>query len=308
MTQAVLARRPSTANPDYRAHCRALRGPYIDYPMHVHIETLGMCNARCACCPNSVSPRRTVKMPDELFAKIVRDLKTFPSDRPLAISPFKLNEPLLDPKLFARMKTLAREIPHAQLWLTSNFSLADEGRLRQLSEVPHLGYVWISLHSLDAEEYRRWMGLELDRTVANVRGLLEMNRARRFVPRVVLGRVADGTGGDARFGEDAQRVFAGFEPGLDYEVGLLPRGDWMGSCPGSLRDIPEMPCARWFEISITCTGEVAFCCMDGLCKWPLGDVRRQSVLEVYRQAACRELRELLPPRRVVEPCVGCGFA
>jgi len=295
----------------YRAYCQMLQQQYLDTPMHVHIETVGMCNARCRCCPNAVSPRRTEKMSDELFAKIVEDLKELPQDRFLAISPFKLNEPLVDPKIFQRMKMLAQALPQARLWLTSNWALADEARIRQLAEVPQLGYIWISLNSLDPVEYRQWMGLELERTVENIRRLLVWNRSKRFVPMVILGRVADGTEQDRQFGEDVRRTFADFQEGVDYQIGLLPRGDWMGDCPEAnslaAARLAELPCARWFEVSITCTGQVAFCCMDGLCHHPLGDVNRQSILEIYQQAACRELRQLLPPRRLVGPCAGCTF-
>jgi len=250
-------------------------------------------------------------MSDQLFAKIVEDLKQLPQDRPLAISPFKLNEPLLDPKIFDRMKTLARALPQVRLWLTSNWALADAERLHQLAEVPKLGYIWISLNSLDPEEYRQWMGLDLHKTVENVRRLLTLNRRRQFVPRVILGRVADGTDRDRRFAKDARRLFAEFQEGKDYEVGLLPRGDWMDDCPEehnlAASRLAEHPCSRWFELSITCTGQVAFCCMDGLCHHPLGDVNQQSILEIYQQAAYRELRQRLPPRRLVGPCVGCTF-
>ncbi len=295
----------------YRAYCQMLQEQYLDSPMHVHIETLGMCNARCRCCPNAVSPRRTEKMADELFAKIVEDLKQLPQDRPLAISPFKLNEPLLDPKIFERMKILAQALPQAKLWLTSNWALADEDRLQQLANVPQLGYLWISLNTLEPDEYQQWMGLELPRTLENIRRLLALNRKRHFVPQVILGRVADGTAKDLQFAEDIRRSFFPFQEGVDYQIGLLPRGDWMGECPqgdwAAKERLAELPCARWFELSITCTGQVAFCCMDGLCRHPLGNVTQQNMLEIYQQPAYRELRQLLPPRRLVGPCVGCTF-
>lgn len=311
MSVATQDAKPSVGQSSYRAYCEMLQSRYLDSPIHVHIETLGMCNARCRCCPNGISPRRTQKMSDELFRKIVRDLEGLPRDRPLAISPFKLNEPLLDPKIFDRMKTLVQTLPQARLWLTSNFSLADPERLEQLATVPQLGYIWISLNTLDPAEYQQWMGLELDRTVSNIRSLLELNRQRKFVPLVILGRVGDGTENDLRFGQAIHRVFADFTEGEDYQIGLLPRGDWMGDCPDAapppVHHLAELPCTRWFEISITCTGQVAFCCMDGLCRQPIGNVRSQSILEIYQQTACRELRQLLPPRRLVGPCVGCGF-
>lgn len=281
---------------------------YMYTPKHVHIETTGACNAKCSFCPHGTMDRRGKRMSDELFEKIVQDLKQIPVNISYAISPFKVNEPLLDAKIFSRIDHLATELPNAHFWFTSNLSLATPSKLEQLSKIPRLGYVWVSLNSLQEDEYYQWMGLSLPQTVQNIKNLLQLNREKRFTPQIVLARVPDGTLGDQQFIADVRSVFADFEYGFDYIVGIPSRGQWMGLIDTDDPLIPRWPCTRWFELSITCTGEVAFCCMDGHCKQPLGDVNQQSILEIYNIPHYLELRQKEPPRgKVKGECPGCTF-
>ncbi len=292
---------------DYLEGFRQKQRRYMNSPMHVHVETTGVCNGKCTFCPYTVMDRRGKRMSDELFAKIVSDLKELPADAPLAISPFKVNEPLLDPKIFQRMDTLADELPHAFFWLTSNFNVVDDETLERLAKVRRLKYIWISLNSLREDEYKQWMGLELSKTVENIKRLIRVNRKKRFVPQIVLSRVGDGTGNDKRFVLDIASVFAQFKCGSDYLVGLTKRGQWMGFTDSKSPDISSLPCQRWFELSMTCTGEVAFCCMDGLCEHALGDLNKQSVLDVYNRPDYLKLRKTSPPRKDVDTCKNCTF-
>jgi radical SAM protein with 4Fe4S-binding SPASM domain len=247
-------------------------------------------------------------MSDELFEKIVQDLKQIPSDIDYAISPFKVNEPLLDPKIFPRMTQLATELPNAYFWFTSNFNLATPSMLEQLSETPRLGYIWVSLNSLREDEYHQWMGLSLPKTIQNIKRLLQLNREKRFAPNIVLGRVKDGTPNDYRFILDVQALFADFELDTDYQIRYATRGQWMGFLETHEPPIPRWPCSRWFDLSITCTGEVAFCCMDGHCKQSLGNVNQQSVLEVYNNPAYLKLRQNKTPRgKIKGECHSCTY-
>jgi hypothetical protein len=47
--------------------------------------------------------------------------------------------------------------------------------------------------------------------------------------------------------------------------------------------------------------------MDGQAQWPIGDVTRQHVLEIYNAPDYRRLREQIVSRRQVSPCDTCTF-
>jgi len=55
-----------------------------------------------------------------------------------------------------------------------------------------------------------------------------------------------------------------------FGVFCLPRSDWLGqmALTEGLTQVPNIPCIRWFDISIISTGVVAHCCMDGEANGP----------------------------------------
>ena len=74
--------------------------------------------------------------------------------------------------------------------------------------------------------------------------------------------------------------------------------------------VPDAACWRWWELSITATGVVSHCCMDGEAAYPIGDIREQSLLEIYNAPFWRERREKLLSRKVLDdrsPCSKCTY-
>ena len=278
------------------------QGIHMDYPRNVHIETNAKCNAKCKFCPHSVLERKNKVMPEELFYKIIKDLKEIPGNIPFAISPFKVNEPLLDNTIFEKIYYINQELPNATICLTSNFNIATPDQIEKMSKIKKLAYIWISLNSLQEDDYRDIMGLDLKKTVNNIKLLLEYNENIKFVDRIVLARVGDDTIKDKEFIEDAGKMFND-----KIEPKVTCRGEWLGYLSLNGLKCEELPCAKWFEVSITCTGEVALCCMDGKCEHPIGDVRNNSVLEIYNGSLYKELRKNAYERKYITPCKECSF-
>ena len=50
----------------------------IDFPAHVHLETMAQCNAACNFCPYPGLERKGTVMDDALIAKVVNDLADIP--------------------------------------------------------------------------------------------------------------------------------------------------------------------------------------------------------------------------------------
>ena len=102
----------------YQSQIEAARkSPYLDFPAHVHLETNALCNAACTFCPYPTLERKGAKMPDALIAKIIEDLRDIPQTLPFQLSPFKVNEPFLDTRLFSILaqinRALAQRVAHA---------------------------------------------------------------------------------------------------------------------------------------------------------------------------------------------------
>ena len=277
----------------------------IDYPIEVTIETTGRCNARCLFCPHSELPRRNTEMSDALFFKIISDLKEIPSTHEFNISPFKVNEPLMDKNIFNKIKVINKELPNAGIRFFSNFNMANENHIESLSKIENLKQIWISLNEIEPDEYKRVMGMNLDRTITNIKKLLEFNSKNRIILDIVISRVADGTIKDEMFVNKLSNILKEYKN--QFRIICIKRVEWIDFLEQQNAIPTEDPCMRWFEVNIICTGEVALCCMDGKCEYSIGDLNKQSVLEVYNSPWYRELREKAIARKYIEPCKKCSL-
>ncbi len=278
------------------------QSPYMDWPAHVHIETYAKCNAACSFCPYPQLERQGERMSDELIAKILNDLRDIPNTLPIQISPFKVNEPFLDTRLFDILKSINQQLPNASITLTTNATPLNDHNLDQLEQVSNVGYLWISFNDHRAEEYEKVMQLPYARTIKRLDALHARATGAGLPFQVILSRVGDGSHADAEFCAWVAQNYAKFG------VSVFQRGGWLGQVDlGMQVQVPQVGCVRWFDISITATGVVAHCCMDGQAAYPIGDVNKQHVLEIYNSPHYRELRETAVSRMSAEPCNKCSF-
>lgn len=61
---------------------RLRRTPYMDYPAHVHLETVALCPAACNFCPYPTLDRKGERMSDALLDKVLTDLQAIPATLP----------------------------------------------------------------------------------------------------------------------------------------------------------------------------------------------------------------------------------
>ena len=298
MTQAAL----SSNLASYQQNVEALRrSSAIDFPAHVHLETLARCNAVCSFCPYPGIERKGAVMDDALIEKVVGDLCDIPQLHAFQLSPFKVNEPFLDNRLFDLLGLFQVRLPNARITLTSNASPITEKKLAQLATFPRIGYLWISFNDHREQEYEQTMQLPYRRTIERLEMIHRARAEQRLAIPVVLSRVSDGSPADPAFTAWVKARFPLFE------ASLFPRGGWIGQVAGESAAAPAVGCSRWFDLSITATGGVAHCCMDGKAEFPIGDVRHEHALDIYNKPDFRRLRAELGTRLEAEPCRRCGF-
>jgi hypothetical protein len=277
---------------------------YLRYPAMVHLETIAVCNAACEFCPYPKLERKGTRMPDRLIEKVIGDLSAIPRDLPFRLAPYKVSEPFVEARLFDILRMVNERLPNARIALITNGSALTEAKVHALKEMRNISYLAVSLNYDDPQEYESVMRIPFARTVARVDLLHEAVLAGELAIEVRIMRVSGDRESDARFVEWAGKRYPRFL------VGVNPRNDWLGEVPGGgvYPVVPDAPCHRWFDLSITATGKVAMCCMDGEAKYPKGDVNTQHVLDIYNQPHLLALREsLLSRRAAAAPCSGCTY-
>lgn len=93
-----------------------------DFFSSVEFENITTCNRRCSYCPNSIYDRGLIKnkkiMNETLFKKIVDELASFNFDG--RVSPVFFGEPLLDERLTVWTAYMRKKLPNATIIIHSN--------------------------------------------------------------------------------------------------------------------------------------------------------------------------------------------
>ena len=110
----------------------------------IQIQTIQECNLRCGFCPNSYLTQTKKKMPLEIYHKIIDELSTI--NYTGRVSPYLMNEPLLDDRLDELIAYSKKKLPKALLMISSNGTLLTKKRAEQLLN-SGLGHVLVSCYT-----------------------------------------------------------------------------------------------------------------------------------------------------------------
>ncbi len=276
-------------------HHENLYKHYLDQPNEISLETIALCNAACTFCPYPTITRKGEKMSDALIDKVISEMGEFRT--PFMFSPFKVNEPLLDKRLFDICKRVADETLAAIRIFTNGAALTKKniGKIADLYKIRHL---WVSLNEHRPKEYQALMDMPFERTARNLDNLHDAVGLGDFPHQVVLSTVG--------WPNEPFREYC-YERWPIFECYAIQKSGWLGYTDPQIDVIPDEPCSRWFELSIISSGVVSLCCMDGEAQFPIGDINKQTLLEVYNAPAWRERREKLLSRREVDVCKTCTY-
>lgn len=277
-----------------------MHSAFMDYPLEVSVETMALCNARCTFCPYPTLDRKGEKMPDELLNKLVDEMISW--DRQMYFSPFKLSEPLLDKRMLPLCERVNKASDKIVLRMFTNGSALTPANIEGLAKLERVAQLWVSLNSHIPEEYERIMGLKFERTAKNLDAL----HAQNFPHAVMLSTVGYPN-------EDFRRYCFARWP--KFESMAIKKDAWLGFTEAQVTQVPDTACSRWFELSITADGFAATCCMHSGTgandPYMIGDVRKQSLYEIYNHPRWKDRRAGLVSRKsldlAVTPCATCTY-
>jgi radical SAM protein with 4Fe4S-binding SPASM domain len=206
-----------------------------------------------------------------------------------------VSEPFLDKRVIPLCEDFNRRIPHGYLRLFTNGSTLTDANVERIAGLKNVLHLWISLNEYRPKEYEELMGLDFERTTAN----LDRLHKRGFPHPVVVSTVGLP---NMAFKAYVAKRWPRFSPAV------LKRDAWIDFIDPQSPEVPDAACSRWWELSITATGEVALCCMDGASKYPIGNVNTQTLLEVYNQPMWRDRRlNNVSRKTVADPCNRCSY-
>lgn len=280
-------------------------------PVRVQIQTQSGCNGRCVFCPNDGIIKAALpqgQMSPTLYQRIVDQLAPL---APRRISPYLMNEPLLDKRLPEFVRYTAERVPEATTLITSNgthlslemgAALIDAG-LKRLK---------VSVQSLDPAINKQLMGpaCDSDKIVQNVIAFRRLIREKRSrldlrVSMIVTKHNEAEIESTRRFWKrnGVRLVTSALENrggNIDQAGELNPHGlaPFRQSCTRPFRDM----CVLW-------SGEVVLCCVDWFRTTILGNLAEQSVLDVWQGPRVLDIRRGLKEDDVEtlpKVCINCA--
>ena len=222
---------------------------------HIEVETINRCNGSCSFCPvNKIDdPREKKIMTRELFENIVGQLADLHYSG--RFTTFSNNEPFLDERIIEFNQYAREKLPQARMHLFTNGTLMTLDKFIALTEV---------LDELVIDNYQQ--DLKLIRPCEEIREYCEIHPELKKKVTIVLRK--------------------------PHEI-LTTRG---GTAPNrqEMSEYGKDRCVFPFkQIIIRPDGLVSLCCNDAVGKYTLGDLNRETLLDVWYGPKFETVRKCL---------------
>jgi radical SAM protein with 4Fe4S-binding SPASM domain len=287
---------------------KALRPQEItpDFPSRINIEPTNQCNLRCRMCPRGDLTRPVGEIDMDLFDKLAQEISRH---APAEVRLHKDGEPLKNPRIFEMIDHIKTVAPSTLLNMDTNALLLDEEKANKILD-SKLDVLLFSVNAATAETYKKVRGsTKYDQVIENIERFLKLRQERGFVwPKVKVQLIV--------MAETKDEIGLFKEQWGPHEVDvlLIPAINWGGHRPEvkSLMQLPEKryPCTfLWNSFSINWDGKVSFCNVDYNHLGIIGDVREQTIEEIWKSPEFERYRELHKTGRwgEIDLCRDCNY-
>lgn len=257
------------------------------FPRAIQIQTDSRCNADCVFCgwhdTKSLQPQG--KMDEALFRKIVDECGRHWIGR---ISPYLMNEPLLDPNMPDKIAYINRRKKFlTKTKINSNGAMLDQGMSEGLVDAG-LRHLWISVQGYSEETYKQSMGLSLTRVLGNIDTFLAVRtRKGKVLPKLTVTTLDTSIVHDEL--EYARKYWS--DRDVNFKIHRVDNRSGKDMSPlGTDKPRLRRNCDLFLKQAyVIYTGEVILCCHDWRRSVVLGDLRTQSLHEIWNAPKFLEL-------------------
>jgi radical SAM protein with 4Fe4S-binding SPASM domain len=278
------------------------------------VETVNICNNRCAICSYSKMTRRKDVMPMELYRKILMDYSNM-GGGVLSLTPI-VGEVFLDTFLIDRIKATHEFEKISEVNFFTNATPSDRFTDNELQFiVANTDKMLISIYGIDQDEYSLMTGRdEYARFINSLRrivGIYDDTDRIRFHFRCLHDHTDD---------ELAEWIQVNF--GRNITFGKLSYYRNWGNTLSTRRALPLG--ARWAKVKknttqclipllacqVTVDGKVSFCAcadFDGIDELNIGDAKHSALLDIYNGDKTKKLWNFRKRGNMPSFCRKCTF-
>ena len=253
-------------------------------PIEITLESTAKCNLRCPMCPRHIYSFDNEHMDLDLYRKIISDCKDYVE----FAWPYGIGEPLLHPRIFEMIR-VTREAG-IRTGLSTNATLLDSKRSDQLLD-SGLDYLILAFDGASRETYEMYRtGAAFEEVRQNCLAFLARKMERRSPIHVVVQMIL--LKENVREVAEYRKLWS--IPGVDevrfkrdeiqLEDSRIP--------DSSLKGQRQNPChILWRGPLYVRYDGLAHPCCYMYAETPVGDLRTQSLMEVWNSPAIVELRK-----------------
>jgi len=269
----------ANAKPVRKLLLRTGRDKAPRWPDIVQIESTNLCNAKCVFCPRDEMHRRQGIMDFDLFTKVVDECAA------LGITHVRVHnygEPFLDKGLVEKVR-YAKSKGIKEVGMISNGSLITEDIARGMIDAG-LDAINISVDAAGKEVFESTrLHLKYDDVIANIRTLARLrNESGRTHPKLILSFVRQDNSAD-------EQAFIAEWSRIADKIHITDLHNWAGTLND--RTTVQFPCYRlWLTFTVLWDGRVSMCCADFDGRHVFGDLRTQTIAEVWNSPLYRAAR------------------
>jgi len=276
----------------------------LSFPTMFQIQTNNLCNGSCIMCPISQEKnKKTGRMSDELFEKIIKEISEYGTED-IFIWLHLQNEPLTDNTIFDKIK-LIKKISNGTIktGLVTNGTLLTEEKIKELNETA-VDRICFSIDAFTEESYNKIRkGQNFDTVLKNIENLRNSDSNANVFVRFIWQK-------DNYFELNDFKKFWK-NKGITTEIGIVNN---RAGAVSNFKDIgltdKNIPFQYKFiqniwviltggcynlsnSFNILHDGDVIMCCNDYIKKTILGNVKNNSIKEIWTSKRYQSIREAI---------------
>lgn len=257
---------------------------YEKIPFRVMVENTNLCNADCVFCPHKKMKRNTGVMVMDLYKKIVNDCV---KSKINYLTIYGFGEPLLDKNFIERVK-LAKKAGIERVTTNTNAAFLTKEIAREIIK-SGLDEIYISFDAATKKTYEKIRpGLQFDEVEKNIKTLIELKKKNNSTkPEVFLSFVEND------INKDEVKLYEKKWKKLVDGVSFSLVHNWTGEVDFGQNEVSlKDPCRLlWTDMVISFNGDVPLCCNDYENKVILGNIKKNTIKQIWGGSKLKTIRE-----------------
>lgn len=290
-------------------------------PLSIYVEPTNICNFKCVFCPESFDNFKEItggyaSLTPEDFSGIADQIGMFGTVK--TINFYMMGEPFANKHLFDLIEIAKKKSICEKIIVTSNGSLISAEKYQRVCE-GGLDYLRISIYGPNQEAHKKntQSGVKLSRIIQNISGLKKFRDENNLQgPFIYVKMIESQVPGE---NDEFLEVFSD----MGDEVAIEPVMNWNNPEQGWLANISEEKLLDtayfgmkkhvcpfpFYSLVIHSDMRVSVCCVDWDKKTLIGDLKENSLEEIWHGDALREfqMKHLQRKRHELEGCRNCTY-